>query len=177
MKKKFKNLTIEVLDSLLGSFEDLATVSLDKKEVYRIINGTSEREWTITSISKFFNSLKSRNYIEVVKCNESELIQFTNKAKLALVDSIATRMKGDERYCFVSFDIPETMKTQRDAFRRILKKIGFIQIQKSLWVHNKSVGDLVDIAGQEYGIEDCIVYIVSDQTNINKFMQTRFKNV
>ena len=174
MNKKFKNLTIEILDALLGALEGLATASLDKKEAYRIINGISEREWTVASISKFFNSLKARKYIEVVKRNGSESIQFTNKAKLALVDITAGKMKSDKKYCFVSFDIPESMKTRRDAFRRVLKRIGFRKIQKSLWVCNKSVGNLVDLASQEFGVEDYIVYIVSDQTNINSFISDQF---
>ncbi|NQU83271.1 MAG: CRISPR-associated endonuclease Cas2, partial [Parcubacteria group bacterium] len=46
-----------------------------------------------------------------------------------------------QNYCIIIFDIPESEKNIRTFFRKFLKEADFVQLQKSVWVTQKDVGD------------------------------------
>jgi hypothetical protein len=167
-KNKLKNFTVEVLDLFLGIPESIVN-AFDRKEFYRIVNGMpTEKVLTCSNISKLVQSFKRSGYIEIKRSGGQESICFTNKARLAVIDRIAARGEEDEKYRFVSFDIPEKWRARRNQFRSTIKRLGFRQIQKSLWVCNKNIGNLVDIAADEYKVGEYVVYIVAEATNINE---------
>ncbi|MFA6423549.1 MAG: hypothetical protein WCW17_03825 [Patescibacteria group bacterium] len=170
IKEKVKNFTLEIIDLFLEIPENFIN-AFDRKEFYRIINGSpTPKKLTRSNISKILNNLKNNGYIQIEKTSTSESIKFTNKAKLAVIDRLAMKKISENFFCFVSFDIPEEMKINRNRFRRAIKKIGFHQIQKSLWVSNKNLGGFVDLAAEEYGVSDYVVYFISDKTNITDYI-------
>ena len=42
--------------------------------------------------------------------------------------------RKDEKWQMVIFDIPEEIKTRRDIFRGVLKRLGYEKLQRSIWV-------------------------------------------
>lgn len=174
--RKIKNFTLDVIDIFLGIPESLV-MAFDRKEFYRLLNGDEpEHLLTCANIAKLISNMKGSGYVQIEKKNGQESIKFTNKARLAIVDRIAKRSDADDRHHFVSFDIPEKMRPNRDKFRRTIKRIGFSQIQESLWVCRREVGDLVELAAREYGVDEYVVYIVSDNTNINNTILKMFSH-
>jgi len=170
-KTRIVNFTIEALDFLLGIPESFI-LGFDRKEFYRIMNGMpTEKVLTTSNICKLFNQFKKSGYVEIVQESGSESIVFTNKARLAVIDKLADRIKSDSRLRFISFDIPERLSTNRDKFRRTIKRLGFVQIQKSLWVCDKNIGDLVQMAAEEYKVDQYVVYIAANETNINSTIE------
>lgn len=170
-KSAVVNFTIEVLDFLLGIPESIL-LGFDRKEFYRQLGGMpTEKVLTTANICKLFHRFKKCGYIDVVQENGGESVLFTDKAKLAIIDKLAGRISSDSHLRFVSFDIPERMRTNRDKFRRAIKRLGFVQIQKSLWVCDKNVGDLVQMAAEEYRIDEYVVYIAANETNINSTIE------
>jgi DNA-binding transcriptional regulator PaaX len=165
-KKIYGAITNSFLDCLLGLAEGLIFIG-DRKKVYKAVYGHFERELTVEKIRKHFDSLKRRGYVEITRKGGKESIKFTNKAKLHLLDKIAERIPVENKYYFVSFDIPERIRRNRDLFRRAIKRLGFREVQKSLWVCNKNVGDFIELAAKEYEVSDYVVYLISDNTNIN----------
>ncbi len=160
LKKVAVNLTVDVLDFFLGIPEALI-YGFDKKEFYRYLHGYyHEREMTVENISKWLHNLKKSGYIELIECEGQKSVRFTNKARLAIVDRLAERINTENQYYLVSFDIPEKKSWQRNQFRRVLKRLGFRQVQKSLWVINKNCGELVELAASEYHVSDYVVYAV-----------------
>ncbi|PIS07668.1 hypothetical protein COT78_02390 [Candidatus Berkelbacteria bacterium CG10_big_fil_rev_8_21_14_0_10_43_13] len=176
-KKKVKNFTVEVLDFLLN-IPDALAYGFDRGGLYRLMNDFPyEQTLTCSKISHIFSNLKNRGYIEVKKHNGQESVVFTNKAKLAVIDKIAERSDVDNKYYIVSFDIPERMRIDRNKFRRTIKRLGFRQIQKSLWVTNKNFGEYVELAAYEYGVEKYVVYFVTDNTNISGIIDKMLERV
>ncbi|MCL5410960.1 MAG: hypothetical protein M1324_03875 [Patescibacteria group bacterium] len=170
-RKKFKNFTLEVIDLFLGIPESIV-YSFDRKEFYRILQGMpTEKVLTCSNISHIISNFKKNGYIETIKNSNGQSIQFTKKAKLAIIDQLAKKSEDDRGYRFVSFDIPETMRKNRNQFRRTIKRMGFRQIQKSLWVCNKNVGNLIELAAIEYNVNDYVVYIASDSSNIDEYIR------
>jgi hypothetical protein len=173
--KTISNITVQVLDALLGIPEGLANFAFDRSTIYRAIESGHDREWTVGAIGNFFGSLRRRKYIEVIKDSSgNESFTFTNKAKLKVLDRIADAMEIDGKFRFISFDIPERKLNDRNRFRRAIKKIGFIQIQKSLWVCNRNVGELVEMAAHEFRVEKYVVYIISEKTDIDGLIKKMF---
>lgn len=172
---KTNGFIIDVLDLFLSVPESVIK-GFDRKEFGHILSGLdSEQIISCKNIAQVIAKLKRSNYIEVEKNADKESIRFTNKARLAIVDKVAKKSITDKKHRFVSFDIPERLRFNRDKFRRTIKRLGFVQIQKSLWVCGKEVGDYVELAASEYKVSDYIVYIVSENTNIDGFITKLLK--
>jgi len=174
-REKVKNISISILESLFDAMEGLATASLSKKDAYKILyQGNDSREWTDSSIGRWLECLKRAGYIQTDK-SENNSIEFTNKGKIKILEKISKSKKHDNRYRFLSFDVPEDMRKYRNKFRRGIKKLGFIQIQQSLWVINKDVGNLVELLAYECKVEKYIAYIISDKSDIDGIINKRLK--
>ncbi len=166
-KKRLKNFTLDVIDLFLGVPESIV-YAFDRKEFYRLLQGMqTDKVLTCSNISRIINNFKKRGYIEIKKSNGGESIQFTRKAKMAIIDRLAERSESSAKNRFISFDVPELLKSNRDGFRRTIKKMSFRQVQKSLWVCNKNLGNLVELAAAEYKVEKYVVYIASSYSNID----------
>lgn len=174
--KKIKNVTLEVLDFALSIPEALFS-SFERKSLNDIFKeAAEERLLTVSNISKLFQNLKREGYIEVLSSEGCESIRFTNKAKLAVVDRLSDRSQKDDKYYLVSFDIPERLRAHRNRFRRVLKRLGCRQIQKSLWVSNRKIGEYVELAADEYKIREYVVYGVIENISIARKIEEMFKN-
>ena len=176
MKKEttriIKTKTADFLEMLYYSLDDFGTVVVNKKEMYRYVYGqgggrATNEDLSKSLIGKWINALRGRGYIQVKKSPDRQSIEFTNKGKLKIVESIASRIDKDRTYRFVSFDIPEDRRLNRNRFRAAIKNIGFTQIQQSLWVIDKDVADFVQMAAYEYGVEKYTVYVVSAGSDID----------
>lgn len=167
MSSKVKNFTLDVIDFFLSIPESIVK-GFDRKEFYRFLSGyNTDKALTCGNIAHFISNLKRSGYVKIENIDGRESIKFTNKARLAIVDKVGARSVSDNKHRFISFDIPERLRLNRDQFRRTIKRLGFRQIQKSLWVVDKNIGDMVELAALEYEVSDYVVYIVSDKTNID----------
>ncbi|MFA7253317.1 MAG: CRISPR-associated endonuclease Cas2 [Patescibacteria group bacterium] len=128
---------------------------------------------TARQVSKMVYKLKKQKYIEVA---EGDSVVLTNKAKIKIIDQISDSLGWDGKYRLVSFDIPETKRANRNNFRRAIKRIGFKQVQKSLWVCDRNVGELVEIIAAEYKIEEYVAYFIADKSNVDRYISSIFKN-
>jgi len=170
MKKKIKTFAMTFLENLLEIAENLTEISVSRHGAYRRLSVMyGGKDFSKKIFTKELNNLKHSGYLKL----GSDSIVLTNKAKMKLVDSIALRYPKDNKYYLVSFDIPEQMRTKRNKFRRIIKKLGFVQIQKSLWALDKNVGELVEIASYEYEVEKYVAYFVSIKSNIDGLIQRK----
>jgi len=162
--------TVEMLDFILKLAESTTLIGVTRKELYRIAQEGSEHDWSVANVCQTIHSLKKRGFVEIVNINGNQSIRYTNRGKLKMIQHISDRIEPSGLFLFVSFDIPENKNAGRNAFRRVVKRLGFIKAQNSLWVINKNVSDLVEMAAQEYGVAEYVVYIISDKTNINQLI-------
>lgn len=176
MKKEIKSITLDILSAILSVAETAINVTVDRKEAYRIYSNNSNACLSQSSFCRQLHSLKQRGYIKIIgERNKDSSIIFTNKARIKLLEEIAHRTGWDKRYRFLSFDIPERLRNNRNKFRRAIKKIGFQKIQSSLWVCNKNAGDMVEAIAYEYAVEKYIVYIISDSSDIDGLIDKKFQ--
>ncbi|MBI2021178.1 hypothetical protein HYS99_01545 [Candidatus Giovannonibacteria bacterium] len=66
--------------------------------------------------------------------------------------------RWDKKWRMVTYDIPEKKKRARDAVRWELKKIGFLEVQKSVWVYPYDCKDAVDFISEVFETRNFIRY-------------------
>lgn len=72
----------------------------------------------------------------------------------------------DNKWRIVMFDIPEQSRSARDHIRRLLKELGFQQLQLSVWVHPLPCLDHFEKIQKAYGIIDHLFLVQTDAINI-----------
>ncbi|MFA7253111.1 MAG: CRISPR-associated endonuclease Cas2 [Patescibacteria group bacterium] len=141
---------------------------LDRKGLTHFFNGHyADAGIDNVKISKMVYDLKRSNYLDF---DNSDSVVFTNKAKMKIIDKLTADLNITKKYHLISFDIPEAKRANRNRFRRVIKRMGFKQIQKSLWVNTRDVGELVEAAAIEYNVNQYVAYFISEKSNIDQFI-------
>jgi CRISPR-associated endonuclease Cas2 len=145
MKIKKSDLEIAKLTTkhlLLSLFDLIAPSYLATRTFRRPIKKYLEQR--IIDHATFFQRiqyLKRQGYIETFVEGKEKYVELTAKGKkraneLLIEDLEINRPpKWDKKWRVVIFDIPEDKKHNRDIFRERLINLGFIQIQKSVYVY------------------------------------------
>ena len=87
---------------------------------------------------------------------------FTKKGILRLLKAktkqeAKTKKKWDGRWCLVIFDIPEKQRLARGNLRTILRELGFLKLQNSVWVSPDDYFNLLQNIVREYRIAPFVV--------------------
>ena len=84
--------------------------------------------------------------------------------------------KWDEKWRMVAFDIPEKYKRGRDALRKKLKKIGFCEFQKSIFITpyacKKEIALLVDFFKLNKYVRFGILESIDNEDYFRKFFKS-----
>lgn len=164
---------IETALDLLFKLFEITSGKLSESELGEYFrNQLKNSKVTNQQISKTIYDLKNRNFISF---QDGDSVVLTNKAKMRLIDQYTEETGGDGKYRLVSFDIPESHTKSRDSFRRAIKRMGFVQIQRSLWVSDKKLGDMVEAASEEYEVNEFVAYFVVDSSNIENHIKEILK--
>ena len=87
---------------------------------------------------------------------------------------ISKPKRWDEKYRVVIFDIKEGKKTIREQLRVTLRAIGFIQLQKSVWVYPYDCEDLITLLKADFEIGREVLYMVVDQIEGDEWVRKHF---
>lgn len=110
--------------------------------------------------------LKRKKFVKTIKTQNRLLCELTDEGKAELLKRLIRdrpRLPPGE-VCLVLYDVPLDGNLGRDALRYFLKRIGFTQVQKSVWQTDKDVVvevlDFVKTAKIEKWVE---VYLAKQQ--------------
>ncbi|MBI2009149.1 CRISPR-associated endonuclease Cas2 [Candidatus Saccharibacteria bacterium] len=81
----------------------------------------------------------------------------------------------DRKWRLVLFDIPESARLARDQIRRLLKELGFQQLQLSVWVHPLPCLEYFKEIQRAYGIADHLFIVQSSEVNIPRSIVAHFQ--
>lgn len=87
---------------------------------------------------------------------------------------IAKPAKWDGVWRVVIFDIPEKIKGARLALTFKLKKLGFFQLQKSVWVHAYPCGKEIEFLTEVFDISRYINLITAKEIKDNAHLKEYF---
>lgn len=81
----------------------------------------------------------------------------------------------DKKWRLVMFDIPEKRKKIRNLLRFHLKKIGFAQIQNSVWVYPYDCEEIIVIIKTYFNLNNEVLYLTTDYIENNQKLLKYFK--
>lgn len=74
--------------------------------------------------------------------------------------SIKKPKRWDSRWRIVCFDIPKEEKKLRETFRSSLRRLGFYQLQKSIFIHPYPCSDEIDFLIEVYDAREYVRQMV-----------------
>ena len=117
-----------------------------------------EKEINSRSLSQALYYAKKRNLVRFKKEGEKTVMVLTEKGRKRKLQydweniKIPKPDKWDGKWRLLMFDIPEKHKGVREGFREKLKKLGFLQFQKSVWIYPYTCEDELDFVGENLKI-------------------------
>jgi len=96
---------------------------------------------------------------EIANRDGTVTIELTKNGKIACANynldhlSIKKIKKWDGKWWMVAYDIPNKQKLARDAFRFHLKRMGFYEYQKSLFIYPYDPREEIDFISSFYGVD------------------------
>ena len=174
--KKVSNST-----KLLIALSELANVTIGHFDAFLMSRGSAsqlacnvnmlEREY-----SSAFQGLCRHGYIKRV--NENQFLitpKAHRKIRIIFIESSEWRVgKWDGFWKIISFDIPETKKSERNIFRSLIKRKGFVGVQQSVFVAPFADFEALALLRQDLKIEKYVSfftaqsYLTDDDTKLRK---------
>lgn len=148
------------------------------KDVLKQIFGLSKKP---KNINKALFHLRKRKLIQIEKCGKEHKLMLTENGKKVFLRFNYEKIKfnknkvWDRQFRIILFDIPETKKNARDAFRFKMRELGCVKFNDSVWVYPYQCQKEIDFIASYWGVEKYIQFIIAkDLTNRDK-LEKHFK--
>lgn len=134
-------------------------------------------------INNAINSLRKKRLVKISYEKDKEIIQITTSGKTRIlmynIDDIKIKRpkKWDGYWRIVTFDIPNSKKRTRDTLNMKLKDLGFIPIQKSIFVSPYEAIDEIDFVGEHFMVRKNIKYIIAKKIEGDGEIKRKFNLV
>jgi DNA-binding transcriptional regulator PaaX len=129
---------------------------------------TKNKKFNKGEFNRTIKRLNKIGFIDISIIEGKQVIKLSKKGKQQAVDYILDDIeikrpaKWDKKWRIVIFDIPETKKRTREAFKRRLLQLGFGQIQKSVYVLPYQCEKELEYIVSVYGIKMYVSYILAE---------------
>lgn len=123
--------------------------TIDRKELARVLN-----RFKLGGYIWFFKEGKNKERVALTERGRRRWLeyQFLNL-------KLEPQKRWDRKWRLVLFDIPESKKKVRDALRRKLKDLGFVEFQKSVFVYPFPCKDEINFVLNFYNISEHVCYL------------------
>ena len=124
--------------------------------------------------------LVAKKYAVWVKKNGSYCLRITEIGRKALafeqsrLSLSSTKRKWDGRWRIVTFDIPERRRSIRARLREMMKSIGFVRLQESVWVYPYDCEEFITLLKAELKIGRSVLYVIADSIEQDKVLRSHF---
>ena len=156
---------IQALDKPLKIFFSRLDKRSREREYYRLVRYMKQQNL----LSPGDNT---KNYMHGLVLSEKGL----RRAKQANIDwlTLKKQAKWDNKWRIVLFDIPEMHKKNRDYFTLKLKNLGFVQLQRSVWVYPFPCREEIANIAEHYSVRKYITYIETSHIDSSTDLKTRY---
>lgn len=108
------------------------------KEVYNLIDAATKRKLSEAGkqseaeIKRLLYYAKRKGYVD-----QDYRTTQTGKQKLASLSlqPLSMPKSWNQKWSMIIFDVPEENRKHRYHVRRLIKQLGFVQLQQSVWIH------------------------------------------
>ncbi len=150
---------------------------------FRIIKAAG-RDWKIIENNALHRAIKNLYKSKLVDLKEGEdgtiVLKLNNKGKEKILRyqleniQIPAMKKWDGKWRIVLFDIPEPKKKIRDALRLHLKKLGFFEFQKSVFIHPFNCQNEIDFLIEFYNIRSHVRFVIAESLDNELHLRKHF---
>jgi len=142
------------------------------------------RRYDKDQLRNSFYSLKRQKLIEITKEGEKFEVRLTNKGKNRIKEfsletlAIKKPKHWDKKWRVLIFDIPTKPKIYnqaRNALREKIKKLGFVQIQKSVWVCPYECEDEILFVAELFHVQKYIEIITAEKLLHENIIKAKLK--
>ncbi|MEK7122084.1 MAG: hypothetical protein AAB807_00755 [Patescibacteria group bacterium] len=179
--KQYGALTSKILQLLATGY--MLSLFRDKT-LRKEFSQECDKIWNTIDKKELFSALKRlrlNKFIEIIKRKDNrEQIRITdrgiNRVLYYQLQNIKINppKKWDNKWRIVLFDIPEKFKKSRDALRHSLRKLGFIEFQKSVFIYPYSCKDEINFIINFFNIYD-YVYYIETQISPDRELRSKFR--
>jgi len=170
-----------ILD-VLAELGDMLTIALVKRStsllVRRAFQETTPKleQRVYETISRMrrkrlieFREMRGKRYPRLTKLGQEHM----QRLQIGAVQIVKPRV-WDGKWRIVIFDIRENQSSIRTKVRRLLQQLGFLQLQKSVWVHPYDCEELITLIKADLQIGRNILYIIADVIEYDKPLREHF---
>lgn len=153
------------------------------KRYFKIVHD-AQKEWrkiNHRALKRAINNLYSSKLIEKKENKDGTItIILSSEGKTKALTyrleemEIAKPAKWDKKWRVVLFDIPEKRRKLRDILRFRLKKLGFYEFQKSVFVHSYDCKNEIDYLIEMYDIRRYVRFIIADYLDNELHLKKHF---
>lgn len=184
MEKARKNLDYKeiILKSVLTvGIIGVALIAPNALQVIKFLEkdkGYKERKY---SLNKKIFILQKQGYIYFVNRDGKKFATLTAKGKKEIDKyllgdlQIKKPKKWDRKWRIVSFDVKNTRTPLRNLLRHHLKRLGFVQYQKSIWIHPYECEEVIIMMKSYFKFGKEVMYIVAEYLENDKDLRKHFK--
>ena len=171
----------KILLLLLGGLAFGCSYTFNKQ---RMVLRTVSREWKKLNPKELREGISYLYRLEFINKKEIEngliTLLLTEKGKLKALNYQLENIKNkkekwDGKWRLVAFDIPEKYKRGRDALRRKLKKIGFCELQKSVFVTPFNCREEMGLLVKFFNLEKYVRFGVLESVDNELYLKKNFK--
>lgn len=142
---------------ILGELLTIPPGGFSMSNVQRVLSNTAlgihKKE-----IQRALYRAKSHGWVK----NNLKLTQEGKRKLKSILPVFSPQKKWDGNWYLVIFDVPEKLRRKRDILREKLKKLGFGQLQQSVWISPINYLFLLEKVIFNYQLES---YVIFSQTN------------
>ena len=141
-------------------------------------------EWKKINKNKLKQELRKLYRSKMIKRKENSdgscSIILTEEGKLKILTYHFEKMrikgeKWDKKWRMVIFDIPEKLKSGRNALRNKIKELGFYELQKSVWVYPYKCKDEIDFIIEFFGLREYVRFGILESIDNELHLKKIFK--
>ena len=162
---KYGPLVGKILSILANGFA-LGLVK-DKRQRFQLHKECDRIWYTIDRkrLYQILRRLQMEGLVKIIKQANFEKIQLDEKGKMRWLRYQFNDLKlkipkqWDRKWRLLLFDIPESKKRIRDALRRKLKNLGFLEFQKSVFIYPYPCEDEINFIINFFNIEGYAYYL------------------
>ena len=117
-----------------------------------------------------FEKRDGKQYARITEEGSKILAFEQEKARLSNIK----KKRWNGRWRVVIFDVPERRRVVRDRLRDIMKEVGFVRLQDSVWVFPYDCEDFITLLKAELKIGVAILYMVVEHIENDKYLREYF---